>query len=46
MEEEGDIIFYKNKHGEASRFVAEEAVKAIKDSGFNPAEQDKLDKAE
>ncbi|KAG6917775.1 hypothetical protein DXG01_001180 [Tephrocybe rancida] len=40
IEEEGDIIFYKNKDGVAVREVAQAAVKEIKESGWDPVEQD------
>ncbi|KAF9459136.1 fatty acid desaturase-domain-containing protein [Collybia nuda] len=43
IEEEGDIIFYKNKHGVAVREVQQKAVQEIKESGWDPEEQDKLD---
>ncbi|KAG6809943.1 hypothetical protein H0H92_013992 [Tricholoma furcatifolium] len=40
IEEEGDIIFYKNRRGVAVREVAQSAVKNIKESGWNPEAQD------
>ncbi|KAG5644349.1 hypothetical protein DXG03_008646 [Asterophora parasitica] len=40
IEEEGDIIFYKNKHGVAARDVKECAIGDIKESGWTPAMQD------
>lgn len=40
IEEEGDIIFYKNKHGVAAREVEQSAVKEIQKSGWNPDAQD------
>ncbi|KAK0478475.1 fatty acid desaturase-domain-containing protein [Armillaria novae-zelandiae] len=43
VEEEGDIVFYKNKNGEAAREVAYDAVKRIKVDGWDPVTQDKLD---
>ncbi|KAK0233209.1 fatty acid desaturase-domain-containing protein [Armillaria fumosa] len=43
VEEEGDIVFYKNKHGEAAREVAYDAVKRIKVEGWDPVTQDELD---
>lgn len=43
IEDEGGIIFYKNKKGEAARVVREDAVKEIKEAGWNPVEQDRLD---
>lgn len=43
IEEEGDIIFYKNKDGVALRELAETAVKEIKAQGWNPEEQDRLE---
>jgi len=43
IEEEGGIVFYKNKHGEVAREVQENVVKEIKASGWDPKEQDRLD---
>ncbi|PBL01022.1 hypothetical protein ARMGADRAFT_1043115 [Armillaria gallica] len=43
VEEEGDIVFYKNKNGEAAREVAYDAVKRIKVDGWDPVAQDELD---
>ncbi|KAK0465151.1 fatty acid desaturase-domain-containing protein [Desarmillaria tabescens] len=43
VEEEGDIVFYKNKNGEAAREVAYDAVKRIRVDGWNPVAQDELD---
>ena len=43
IEEEGDIIFYKNSDGVAVREVERSALKEIKESGWNPEEQDRLE---
>ncbi|KAF8192985.1 fatty acid desaturase-domain-containing protein [Pholiota molesta] len=43
IEDEGEIIFYKNKDGIAQREVAESVLKEIKEKGWNPEEQDRLD---
>ena len=43
VEEEGDIIFYKNKDGVAVRTVEQSTLKAIRDGGWNPEEQDRLE---
>ncbi|KAK0506111.1 fatty acid desaturase-domain-containing protein [Armillaria luteobubalina] len=43
VEEEGDIVFYKNKHGDAAREVAYDTVKRIKVDGWDPVTQDELD---
>ncbi|RDB16067.1 Delta(12) fatty acid desaturase [Hypsizygus marmoreus] len=43
IEEEGDIIFYKNKDGVALREVDPTVLKEIKDKGWNPEEQDRVD---
>lgn len=43
IEEEGDIVFYKNKDGVAVREVEQSALKEIKASGWNPEEQDRVD---
>ncbi|PBK77234.1 hypothetical protein ARMSODRAFT_268585 [Armillaria solidipes] len=43
VEEEGDIVFYKNKNGEVAREVAYDAVKRIKVDGWDPVTQDELD---
>ncbi|KAK0198431.1 fatty acid desaturase-domain-containing protein [Armillaria mellea] len=43
VEEEGDIVFYKDKKGEAAREVAYDAVKMIKVEGWDPVAQDELD---
>ncbi|KAG6830772.1 hypothetical protein H0H87_007171 [Tephrocybe sp. NHM501043] len=40
IEEEGDIIFYKNKQGLAAREVAQSAVKEIQEKGWDPIAQD------
>ncbi|SJL05747.1 related to Delta(12) fatty acid desaturase [Armillaria ostoyae] len=43
VEEEGDIVFYKNKKGEAAREVAYDVVQRIKVAGWDPVAQDELD---
>ncbi|KAK0208332.1 fatty acid desaturase-domain-containing protein [Desarmillaria ectypa] len=43
VEEDGDIVFYKNKNGEAAREVAYDAVKRIRVDGWDPVAQDQLD---
>lgn len=43
VEEEGDIVFYKNAKGETARAVAEDAFKAVKEAGWKPEIQDSLD---
>ncbi|TFK67567.1 hypothetical protein BDN72DRAFT_879552 [Pluteus cervinus] len=43
VEEEGDIIFYKNKHGVAAREVAKSAVAAIRNDGWDPTTQDQIE---
>ncbi|KAG6879844.1 hypothetical protein C0992_010802 [Termitomyces sp. T32_za158] len=40
VEEEGDIIFYKNRQGAAAREVAQGVVKRIKEDGWNGNVQD------
>lgn len=35
-------MFYKNRHGEAQRFVAEDAVLTIKKEGWTQERQDEL----
>jgi omega-6 fatty acid desaturase (delta-12 desaturase) len=45
IEDEGEIIFYKDKHGVAQREVAQSVLEEIKAKGWNAAEQDKLDDA-
>ncbi|GLB39262.1 putative fatty acid desaturase [Lyophyllum shimeji] len=40
IEEEGDIIFYKNKYGMAAREVEQSAVQEIQKRGWNPDAQD------
>ncbi|KAI0635236.1 fatty acid desaturase-domain-containing protein [Trametes polyzona] len=42
IEEEGSIVFYKNKHGVAAREVADRAVAEIKQAGWGQEEQDDL----
>jgi hypothetical protein len=42
VEEEGNVIFYKNKSGKATREVEESALKEIKMAGWDPAKQDEL----
>ncbi|KAF9475735.1 hypothetical protein BDN70DRAFT_221382 [Pholiota conissans] len=46
IEDEGEIIFYKNKEGVAQREVADSVLKEIKEKGWNPEEQDRLDASE
>jgi omega-6 fatty acid desaturase (delta-12 desaturase) len=43
IEEEGDIVFYKNKDGIAVREVEHSVLKEINASGWNPEEQDRVD---
>ncbi|KAF9537044.1 hypothetical protein CPC08DRAFT_731456 [Agrocybe pediades] len=43
IEDEGDIIFYKNREGVAARQLQEDAVQEIKAQVGDPAEQDKLE---
>ncbi|KAF8880016.1 fatty acid desaturase-domain-containing protein [Infundibulicybe gibba] len=43
IEEEGDIVFYKNKYGNAAREVQHSALKQIRASGWHPEQQDKLE---
>ncbi|KAG6833965.1 hypothetical protein H0H93_012911, partial [Arthromyces matolae] len=40
VEEEGDIIFYKNRHGLPARQVAQGTLKEIKENGWNAEAQD------
>ncbi|EIW55651.1 uncharacterized protein TRAVEDRAFT_171450 [Trametes versicolor FP-101664 SS1] len=42
IEEEGAIVFYKNKYGIAVREVAQSEVSAIKEAGWDQEEQDDL----
>ncbi|KAF8955033.1 hypothetical protein BDZ97DRAFT_1907949 [Flammula alnicola] len=42
IEDEGDIIFYKNKEGVAVRQLADSVLQDIKSKGWNPEEQDRL----
>ncbi|TBU48918.1 fatty acid desaturase-domain-containing protein [Dichomitus squalens] len=42
IEDEGSIVFYKNKNGVAARHVAEDAITAIKKEGWTQEDQDKL----
>ena len=42
IEDEGNIVFYKNRHGEASRELAEGVVVDIKKSGWTQEVQDEL----
>ncbi|KAI0674370.1 fatty acid desaturase-domain-containing protein [Trametes maxima] len=46
VEEEGAIVFYKNQYGIAVREVADSAVVAIKEAGWNQARQDELSDSE
>jgi hypothetical protein len=43
IEEEGDVVFYKNKDGVAVREIQQSALKEIQASGWNPEEQDRLE---
>ncbi|KAG5635516.1 hypothetical protein H0H81_010979 [Sphagnurus paluster] len=40
IEEEGGIVFYKNKHGVAAREVQKDAIKEIQQSGWSSDAQD------
>ncbi|KAF8067655.1 fatty acid desaturase-domain-containing protein [Lyophyllum atratum] len=40
IEEDGGIVFYKNKDGVAAREIEQTAVKEIQESGWNPDAQD------
>ena len=42
IEEEGSIVFYKNKYGMASRELASDTVNAIKEAGWDQKKQDDL----
>ena len=42
IEDEGSIVFYKNKHGAAARSLAEGVVVDIKKAGWTPEGQDQL----
>ena len=42
IEDEGEIVFYKNSHGLAARELAEHAVLVIKKEGWTQERQDKL----
>ncbi|KAI0360610.1 hypothetical protein OH77DRAFT_702383 [Trametes cingulata] len=46
IEEEGSIVFYKNKYGIAVRDVAEGTVAAIKEVGWAQEKQDELSESE
>ncbi|KAH9476003.1 Delta(12) fatty acid desaturase [Psilocybe cubensis] len=46
IEDEGDIVFYKNKEGKAVRELKESVMEEIKAKGWDPAEQDKLSEEE
>lgn len=46
IEDEGSIVFYKNRHGEAVRQLGEEAIAAIKKEGWSQERQDKLAEGE
>jgi hypothetical protein len=43
IEEEGDIVFYKNRDGAAAREVQQSVLKKIQADGWNPEEQDRLE---
>ncbi|KAG6834999.1 hypothetical protein H0H93_005702 [Arthromyces matolae] len=40
VEEDGDILFYKNKYGKSARELADTAVKEIKETGWKAEAQD------
>ena len=42
VEDEGSIVFYKNKYGLASRQLSEDAIIAIKRAGWTQEDQDEL----
>lgn len=42
VEEEGGIVFYKNKYGEAAREVAQGAAQTLKHAGWSAEAQDQL----
>ena len=42
VEDEGDIVFYKNKQGVQQRFLAEDTVAKIQQSGWSQEQQDAL----
>ena len=46
IEDEGEIIFYKNKDGVAVRELQESVVHEIKVKGWNPEEQDRLEETQ
>jgi len=46
IEDEGEIIFYKNKDGVAARELQESVVHEIKAKGWNPEEQDRLEETQ
>ncbi|KAI0330272.1 hypothetical protein GY45DRAFT_1370848 [Cubamyces sp. BRFM 1775] len=46
IEDEGAIVFYKNKWGDAAREVADGAVAAIKEAGWKQEKQDDLSDTE
>ncbi|CDO70622.1 hypothetical protein BN946_scf184748.g20 [Trametes cinnabarina] len=46
IEEEGSIVFYKNKYGIAARELAGDAVAAIKQGGWDQEKQDDLSETE
>jgi len=43
IEDEGEIIFYKNRNGVAVRQLQEEVLEDIKAKGWDPLAQDRLD---
>ena len=45
IEDEGEIIFYKNRDGVAVRELQESVVQEIKAKGWNPEEQDRLEES-
>ncbi|KAI0711224.1 fatty acid desaturase-domain-containing protein [Earliella scabrosa] len=42
IEDEGTIVFYKNRHGAAQRLLAEDAILTIKKEGWTQERQDEL----
>lgn len=42
IEDEGSIVFYKNKYGLAKREISDDAVLQIKKEGWSQEDQDKL----
>lgn len=42
IEDDGEIVFYKNQHGVAQRELGDEAIHAIKKEGWTQEGQDQL----